>query len=88
MTLDEYRAQILQKLHQTGTTAEAQTIVGEAAETLRRSGISRDSERDFWSSLYKDLTPVISERQAVSSLSLIIAAAQAAIAAHLAQSKK
>lgn len=88
MTLNEYRAQILRRLRKASSAPEAQRIVGEAAETLRRSIISRDSARDFWSSLYEDLAPVIFERQAASSLSSIISAAQAAVAARLAQSKK
>ena len=85
MTLDEFRQETLDKLLHASSAPDARSIVASASDTLNRSDIQTLHKRQFWSELYSSLNKRwIVERQGVSSLSAIIAAAQSAVAEYLA----
>ncbi|MGR2821687.1 hypothetical protein ABMX69_11000 [Vibrio vulnificus] len=83
MTLNEYLNHVEEKLLQSGSKEEAISIVETAQETLTKSAISDDSQKQFWIDLYEKLggdLEVALEKQGGDALSNIISAAKKVIA--------
>jgi len=86
MTLDEYRKQVFDEIRHSASSQSAKDKVNEANNILVESKISDVNKRQFWTQLYKDLENAnlyVTEKQSATSLSAIVAAAQAVIATHL-----
>jgi hypothetical protein len=87
MTLAEYRDETAARIRRSVSATEAVQNVRNAAQALIDSNITPLGRRQFWVDLYEVLErgSGLHERQAASSLSNIIAAAQAAINSYLSQ---
>lgn len=85
MTLNEYREKIFHRIRSTNTQTDINIIIKDVDDVFKSSNISFFNQRQFWTELYYDLKKIdpIYERQGASSLSVIIALAQEAIANHL-----
>lgn len=83
MTLNEYLNEIFLEIKSAKSQDQAIRIIKKAEKVLGQSDLTDRSRRSFWVDLYnklKDDPTLILEKQAASSLSNIVAAAQQVIA--------
>lgn len=83
MTLEEYLNEVFQNINNAKSKREARRAVEKAEKVLDQSDIKRSSKKSFWIELYErlnDKSNLKLEKQAASSLSDIVAAAQEVIA--------
>lgn len=88
MTLEEYRIQLVQRIRDCSSPAEACSLIGEGDLVLAQSQLSERTQRLFWSNLHADLEVLredligVPERAGRSVRGAVLVAAQVAITQH------
>lgn len=83
MSLDEYRAQLIERLKSCTDTAAARTLLAEADLRLMNARLTALTRSKFWESLQEELAAVVeaprlsADRAGSPKLEAVIAAAQA-----------